>query len=210
MNYTLTDNLELKLNYLRELYMEENERQTIIEGKQSQVLGQCGVILSLVGLFIPMYLDKLSKIDLGFQLTLIGVFLMTVILYFLAILKSSKFLNTSNYIRPHAATVKDIFNSADHFRQHEIDDLLTALAGNQQINNNKVKDLKSAYGLFRWANGATIFLSLLLLSTVFFPSKEVNPELKVSLPVQIENNITGKTNEVLLTIKKDTLKLIKK
>jgi hypothetical protein len=188
MAYSYTDNLEEKVAYLRELYTEENERQNIIEGKMSQVLGQSGVILSLVGLFIPMYLDKLTQTNSCFKVSLIIVFLATLVLYFWTILISSRYLNAHrfSYKRKSADTVNRSFSSKEEFNQEEISDLLDSINTNSGINDRKVSDLKKAYTLFRGANIFTGFLSVMLLASMFFIPESSIPKIEISKPVRIE------------------------
>jgi rod shape-determining protein MreD len=188
MAYNFRDNLKLKTEYLRELYAEENERQNIVESKNAQVLGQSGVILSLVGLFIPMYIEKLISTNFIVQIILILVFLFTLTFYFLTIFVSSKYLNAHNYNyrRKDADTVNNNYAVEDDFYIEEIYDLLEIIENNSQVNNRKVADLKKAYSRFRTANVLTALLSLFLLASIFFIPKKSTPTMNMHEPVKIE------------------------
>lgn len=188
MAYNYSDNLEEKLAYLRGIYDEENQRQSIVEGKNAQLLGQSGVILSLVGLFIPMYFDKFINSGMFFQILLLTGFLSTLSFYFITIFKSSKYLNAdgANYVRKSPGTVDQAFSSKEEFYKEEINDLLVSINSNLLINNQKVKDLKSSYNNFRRANICTAVLSILLLCSMFFIPKSSTPEVSIKEPIIVK------------------------
>ena len=188
MSNLYTESAEQRRDYLRNLYIEENDRQSIVEGKQSQLLGQSSVILSLVGLFIPMYMDKLSSVTSYLQVALIVIFLLTLFFYFRTIFFSSRHLNAAaaNYQRLSAGTVNDHFDSKAAFHEEEIRDMLTCIDCNKQINDTKVVNLQKAYRNFTIANVCTAILAVSLLGSIFLLPKPGIPEVKVKGPVQVE------------------------
>lgn len=180
-NFSFTDNTQLKLDYLKSLDAQEVERQTTIDTKTSQLIGQTGVIFSLVGLFIPMYIDKFSQLNLIYQVIIIAVFLFTLLFYLLAIAHATKYLNVKNYkyAQRSTETVKKNYEKNKDFRIEEVKDLIYSIEKNTGINNRKAGNLIYGYRAFRAGNILIGILSVLLLFSIYFMPKEETKKVTI-------------------------------
>lgn len=61
-DYSTTDKDKIKTHkeFLKSIEAEENSRLGLIENKTSQLVSQTGIIFSLLSLFIPIFIDKVS------------------------------------------------------------------------------------------------------------------------------------------------------
>jgi hypothetical protein len=75
------DNLKLKVDYLKVLDAQESGRQSTIESKTSQLIGQTGIIFTLLGLFITNYISKFSSWPTILQILLIVSFFICFFFY---------------------------------------------------------------------------------------------------------------------------------
>jgi len=74
------------LQYLKEIYDFQRGRQSNIESKNSQLVGQASVIISIIALFVPLLIDKFSNMDtLPFVIIIIG-FVFVLFHYLVAII----------------------------------------------------------------------------------------------------------------------------
>lgn len=180
-NFSFTDNIQLKLDYLKSLDAQEVERQATIDTKTSQLIGQTGVIFSLVGLFIPMYIDKFSQLNLIYQVIIIAVFLFTLLFYLLAIAHATKYLNVKNYkyAQRSTETVKKNYEKNKDFRIEEVKDLIYSIEKNTGINNRKAGNLIYGYRAFRAGNILIGILSVLLLFSIYFMPKEETKKVTI-------------------------------
>src|SRR6186713_3333450 len=63
--------IEAHKNFLKGLIDEENSRLGNIENKTSQLVAQTGIIFSLLSLFVPILIDKISDVPFYFKLGLL-------------------------------------------------------------------------------------------------------------------------------------------
>lgn len=180
-NFAFTDNIQLKLEYLKSLDAQEVERQATIDTKTSHLIGQTGVIFSLVGLFIPMYFDKFSGLDLVYQIVVISIFLLTLLFYLFAIAHATKYLNVKNYkyAQRSTATVKKNYQRNKDLRIEEVKDLIFSIEKNTGINNRKAGNLIYGYRCFRAGNVMVGVLSLLLLISIYFMPKDQTEKVTI-------------------------------
>ncbi|UPK68305.1 hypothetical protein [Chitinophaga filiformis] len=173
-NYTKVDDDTTKehLRYLKELIQTENERQNSIESKTSQLVGQCGLIFSLLGLFVPVYFDKFIDFSLAIKIVLLLPFLSSFLFYILAIIKAIENYNITKY-RYISGSVQTVINrkTKDDFINSEINDLLLAIKINTQLNNKKGTNLLHAFRSFRFANVCIAILGLFIGSLMLFYRK---------------------------------------
>jgi hypothetical protein len=187
-SFNLEDELDAKLAYLKALETEENSRQTTIETKTSQLVGQAGIIFSLLSLFIANYISKFTSFPGWVQVLLSVVFLITLCFYLCTIFQATRYLNIRNfhYARRNPETVKTIFASTNAFKIEEIKDLIYSLDKNTQINTRKANFLLYAYRSFRIGTIGVGVLTVLILLAVFLLPKPETPKINIEEPIQIQ------------------------
>jgi hypothetical protein len=180
--------IDLKRQYLMDLESEENLRQNIIESKTSQLIGQTGIIFSLLSLFIPTYGDKFKDLPIPFQIFILLVFVLTMASYLLTIFHATKYLNVKKYFygRRSINTIKASYLLDDDFKREEIRDLVYIIERNTKVNNLKAGDLIFAFRSFKIAN---IFLAILvatLISFVIYLNKPDSKLLTIKDPIEVK------------------------
>ncbi len=169
-SFIFSDNIDLKLQYLKDLDTQENDRQSIIETKTSQLIGQTGIIFSLLSLFIPTYIDKFEDVNAIFKLCCVASFIITLSFYLLTIYHATKYLNIHRYKygQRSATTVMKSYEKKKDFKVEEVKDLLFCIDRNTQVNNLKAGNLINAYRCFKLGNIFIGILSICLLLSFYF------------------------------------------
>lgn len=187
--FPFTDNLGLKLQYLKETNAQEDSRLQILENKTSLLTGQTGIIFSLIGLFIPLYLDKFAHVPLLLKSITVFVFVISLGLYLNTILQAIRSLNITrfSYARRNPATVKLNYATDEEFQVEEVKDLIFCIEQNTALNNYKGGCLIAAYHSFRLGNIIIGILSILILTSLAFARPDPTPKIEISAPVEIEN-----------------------
>jgi hypothetical protein len=67
---------EAHITYLNRLNEDENGRLTLIEAKTSQLISQTGIIFSLLSLFVPLLIDKVSGVTVWIKILLLILLLL--------------------------------------------------------------------------------------------------------------------------------------
>ena len=199
--FEFTDNLELKTDYLKILDAQEGSRQTTIESKTSQLIGQTSIIFSILSLFISNYVSKFNSLPFAIKGTLIILFLFSLLLYLSTIFQATKYLNIHKYIygQRSVSTVRMKFPTETDFKIEEIKDLIYSIERNTLVNNQKCNNLIYAYRSFRIATIGVGLLSVLLISLGYFASKEETAKVNIESPISIHNldsNLNGIQNEL--------------
>lgn len=98
--------LDLHLAFIKETFAKEEERKTVLEGKAAQLLGQAGLVLSLVGILTPLLADSLTKQPwiLG---PILGLFGITMLLFTNAVYHAASLTKVWGwrYMQPGAQTL---------------------------------------------------------------------------------------------------------
>ncbi len=171
-NFSFIDNLDLKIEYLKSLENQETSRQTTIENKISQLIGQTGVIFSLLSLFVSNYFSKFSVLPKSLQITLTILFIVALAFYILTIYQATRHLSVQKYKygQRSVSTVSKTFESMDAFKIEELKDLIYSNERNILINNQKADNLIYANRSFRYGTFLVGLLSItLILSSYFTP-----------------------------------------
>ena len=95
---------EKYLDYLKELDNYQKERRTIIEGKNSQLVGQASIVTSIFSLFVPLLVDKFNDLSWWISIPFSIIFLFVLSHYLLTILHSIKTLKIDKYNYPTRST----------------------------------------------------------------------------------------------------------
>jgi len=186
-DFILSDTLDLKLDYLKALDSQENGRQSTIETKTSQLIGQAGIIFSLLSLFIANYISKFSSFPPMVQTVLILLFLVTLLFYLSTINQATKYMNIHKYIygQRSVSTVLNQFNNDDKFKIEEIRDLIYSINRNTLVNNQKCNNLIYAYRSFKVGTASIGLLSVLLITSGYFLPKQEIPKIIIEKPISI-------------------------
>jgi len=187
-SFDFPDNLDLKKEYLNALEAQEASRQSIIETKTSQLIGQAGIIFSLLSLFISNYFFKFRDLPVSIQGIFISIFLITLMFYLITILHATKYLNVIKYVyaQRSVSTVLAKFDNEIDFKIEEIKDLIYSIERNTKVNNQKSNNLIYAYRSFRVGTICVGLLSVLLISSGYFISPSPKNKVIIENPVIIK------------------------
>lgn len=187
------------LSYLKEIYNFQRERQANIESKNSQLVGQASVIISIIALFVPLLIDKFTNIStLSFVLIIVG-FLFVLFHYLVAIIHSIKTLQINHYHyctrSTNTVTKKERASSEEDFIKEEIEDLVWSIGKNTIQNNRKGRNLIFATRSFRIATiGVAVFtLLILFISTTLNKDESQGIEIK-----SVNESIIEKLNSPII------------
>ncbi len=174
IEYKSSDSLEVAqrhLDYLKENHNYQKERQNTIENKNSQLVGQASIIISIFALFIPLLIDKLIDQSILVLIPLILGFIVILFHYVLTIIHSTKTLEISKY--PYATRNTSTVTSAKRktneqdFLDEEINDLVYIIDKNTTQNNRKGANLIYATRSFRVASVSFAIFTVLIIGFSF-------------------------------------------
>lgn len=188
-SFDLRDNLDLKIEYLKALDDRENERRTSIDTKTSQLIGQTAIIFSIVSLFISNFISKFGTWPLLVQVLLISVFMLTLWLYLMTIIKATEYLNIHKYSygQRSTTTVSKIFETSEDFQIEEIKDVIYAIERNTQVTNLKCNNLVYAHRFFRFGTIMVGVLAGLMILTAYITPAKQDTVIKIDQPLKVEH-----------------------
>lgn len=172
--YQLTtddEKIQAHAEFLLLLEEKEEKRLETIESKTSQLIAQTGIIFSLLGLFIPLIMDKAAAFNLWIKVFLLVLLLLAFFFYLLTIHNSLKNyrINKFQYSKPSAGNVLEFMDKKiEEFHAEYVRDLLKGIRKNTYNNNRKGTNLLHSYQAFKNAN---IMTGLLILSLHFISTK---------------------------------------
>jgi hypothetical protein len=183
----LNELFEDRLGYLKASEQQEAARLTTIESKMSQLVGQTGIILTLLGLFVSTFLGRASAFPTGFKILLIFLFLVALFFYLATIFHATKHFNIGKYKygRRDASTVKKTFESKEALQLEEIKDLLYTIEQNTGLNDSKGDDLMYGYRTFQVGTLCGALLILVLIASSFIFNKVDTPKVRIENEVKI-------------------------
>jgi hypothetical protein len=85
------------MQYLKALMDGEDSRLVLIESKSSQLIGQTGLIFSLLSLFVPLLIDKVDGLSFYLKATLLIILLFAFGFYLLTIRNALKNYNVRKF-----------------------------------------------------------------------------------------------------------------
>lgn len=160
------------LDYLKEIFTQNKNRQGIIENKNAQLVGQASIIISIFALFIPLLIGKLINLNIYILIILIVLFIFILFHYVLTIYHSTLTLeiNRYNYSTPSLKTIteKDRATTEDAFIEEEIKDLIYSIEQNTYQTNRKGGNLIFATRNFRFASITFAIFTILIIFSSFF------------------------------------------
>lgn len=189
--YKLTENLEkikFHRDFLLNLESQEDKRLDAIESKTSNLIAQTAIVFSLLGLFIPLLMDKASSYHISLRIILIVLLFFSSCFYLLTIhnaLKNYK-IHKFRYVRSNPKNVMDLKDeNLENFIAEEVRDLLLSVPENRHINNRKGNHLLHSYTAFKLANMTTgILIGTFAISILFYrPEKNL---IYINEPIEIK------------------------
>ncbi len=202
--YSVENKNEGKVNlhrdFLRNIYSQEEDRLSLIENKTFQIISQTGIIFALLSLFIPVFIENISDLNILVQLLFILILVTTFFFYLLTINSAIKnfHINKYKYAR---SSAKDVIKyqdkSINQFLEIEIKNLISSIELNSETNNRKASNLIQAYKNFRYAIVFTGVLGVFLCIIMLF--------IKPSNNTIIENHINIENYDSIRTNIKDTI-----
>ncbi len=205
-------------NYLKSIEQEEANRLNIIENKTAQLISQTGIIFSLLSLFVPILIDKVTDLSWKAKITILVFLLGAFFFYMATIWNALKNFNVKkfNYSMP---SPKNVIKYQDKelgfFFAEEVKDLLYCIGTNIKITNIKANNLLYSYNSFKLANVLTgVLVFVFCIALLFFEPKK--DPVTIQNPIEIKNfnttteKIVDAINSIHDTIyiqKPDTAKL---
>lgn len=183
------DKIQLHKDFLLSVLQEENNRLSFVENKTTQIISQTSIIFSLVGLIIPIVIDKFDDVSFFIKLTLILLLMISFFMYLISIRNALKNLNIKKFKYPYAnpenvITLKD--KTIEEFNSELIRDYLYCIKKTILINNIKGTNLLHAYKSFKIANYFTGIIIIVICSLVLFTTqKEKISRVKIETPVKL-------------------------
>ena len=195
--------------FLKSLLEEENNRLGYIENKTSQIISQTSIVFSLVGLFVPLIIDRFEDAPLYLKILVIIILLLTFSFYLLAITNALKNFDVKKFRYPYASQ-KNVLNlkekSISEFNSELVRDYLYCINKTIYINNLKATNLLHSYKTFKLGNFSTGIIVIFVCSMLLFTKSE-EPNVNIKNPIEIKNlDKILKKNRPIIIIPKDTLK----
>jgi hypothetical protein len=171
--------LEDKIEYLQNLYEEENDRQKIIEGKCTQIVSNSGIFLSLIGLLITILFNTRDAMHPAVKIILAICITGIIVLYIISMVNGMQGINPLKYYyaRGSAETVKQ-FTDATKFKEELVNDYLYCIEKNHKLNTEKLDFLGRARTAFVrgiYTTGGLTFILMCYL-TFFYITAPVKPQ----------------------------------
>ncbi|MFB0495014.1 hypothetical protein ABID99_001251 [Mucilaginibacter sp. OAE612] len=180
---TTTDAARLYLDYLDKLAKAHAERTQTIETKVSQIIGQSSTVISITSLFISLFAERFSGLNLYVSTFLLILFIILFLHFILAIHYAIKLhlINKSRYMYGSTSTVTSEKRASTllKFMNGEIDDSVKMINFNANATNKMASNLVYASRCFRlgiW------FLAVLTISVLLSIAvvKKSSPSITIS------------------------------
>jgi hypothetical protein len=201
------EKIQAHKEFLLSILQEENNRLNYLENKTTQIISQTSIIFSLVGLIIPIIIDRFDDINLYIKVILILSLIIGFFMYLLAITNALKNFNIKKYQYPYpnpanVITLKD--SSIEEFYSELVRDYLYSINKTIHINNIKGSNLLHAYKAFKIANYITGFIiSVICFLILFTKQKENISKIKIENPIEIKKENPTIINDKMKNKKKD-------
>lgn len=196
-------------NFLKSTLDDENNRLGYIENKTSQIISQTSIVFSLVGLFIPIIINRFEDSELLVKIVIILLLLITFSFYLLSITNALKNFNIKKFRYPYSDpsnVITLIDKSSEEFNSELIRDYLHCIKETSVINNRKATNLLHAHKSFKLGNFSTGIIVICICSMLLFTNKNIaDSTIILKNPIEIKNlDSILKSNKSIIIIKKDT------
>lgn len=211
-----SEKIVLHRDFLKSALEEENNRLGFIENKTSQIISQTSIVFSLVGLFIPLLINRFEHENLILRVLIITLLIITFILYLLSITNALKNFNVKKFRYPYSNSrnvtkLKD--ESTEKFNSELVRDYLYCIDETVRLNNIKGTNLLHAYKSFKLGNYFTGVIVISICSMLLFTVKKTEKTyISIENPIEIKNldSLLNKNKSILILkenfVKTDTIK----
>lgn len=212
-DYDLKDKLNsekitLHKDFLKTSLEEENNRLGFIESKTSQIISQTSIVFSLIGLFIPIIIEKFGDTFLWIKIILIILILLAFAFYLLSITNALKNFNVNEfrYPVPYPGNVLDFKDkSIEEFNSEIIRDYLYCVNETIVLNNKKATNLLHAYKTFKLGNFITGILVLCVCCLIMFLNSK-QPKISIENPIKVDKlEEMVKKSKPIIIYQRDTI-----
>lgn len=184
-----TDKIKEHKEFLKSALEEENTRLGHIENKTSQIISQTSIVFSLVGLFVPLIIEKSETSPLAFKVSVIALLIVAFMLYLLAITNALKNFNVLRFRYPtpspeNVIAFKD--KSLAEFNAELVRDYLYCIRNIVHINNSKATNLLHAYRAFKMGNYTTGIIVVYFCSALLF-AKDKETEIFIKNAIEVRD-----------------------
>ena len=182
--------LKEKIDYLKNIYDEENARQPVLEGKCSQNIANSGIFLTLIGLLIGILSNTQSDVNVWVKILLVFIIILITVLNIICIIYALKALDPLQYpyARGNPNNVNQ-FSTRTTFEQEIVNDYIYCIDTNMSLNNKKANLLIHSRKAYVFGIYLTGFFTIFLICYVtFFIQAPLNKVQKIEItkPVNIE------------------------
>lgn len=171
------------LQYLKELDEFQKNRQQNIENKNSQLVGQASIIVSIIALFVPLLINEIDNINTALLIILGSGFLFIIYNYSYSIIYAIETLQINKYPYQTRSTLtltkENRSESEIEFINDEIEDLVSSINHNTNQNNKKGTNLINATEKFRIGTISVAFFTLVVI--IVGITKEDNNSQKINI-----------------------------
>lgn len=184
------NDLKEKIDYLKNIYDEENARQPVLEGKCSQNIANSGIFLTLIGLLIGILSNTQSDVNVWVKVILVFIIIVITILNIICIIYALKALDPLRY--PYARGNPNNVNQfpiRTAFEQEIINDYIYCINANMLLNNKKANLLIQSRKAYVFGIYLTGFFTIFLICYVtFFTSAMPDKvhKIEIAKPISIE------------------------
>jgi hypothetical protein len=199
-----SEKIVLHKEFLKSALEEENNRLGFIENKTSQIISQTSIVFSLVGLFIPLLINRFESESIILRVLIILLLLITFILYLLSITNALKNFNVKKFRYPYSNS-KNVINlkdkSKEHFNSELVRDYLYCIDETVRINNLKGTNLLHAYKSFKLGNYFTGVIVISICSILLFTVKKSEKTyISIENPIEIKDldSLLNKNKSILI------------
>lgn len=205
-----SEKIALHKDFLKSVLEDENNRLSFIENKTSQIISQTSIVFSLVGLFVPIIMDRFEDASIILKVSIIILLLVTFSFYLLSITNALKNFDVKKFKYPYTnpANVLDFkAKSIEEFNSELVRDYLFSINMSVKINNEKATNLLHAYKAFKLGNFSTGVIVMCVCSMLLFTRKEES-SLIIKNPIEIKNldSLLEKNKPIIIIQKNDKLK----
>jgi hypothetical protein len=182
--------LDQHLEFIKNLYEQENDRKTVLESKAAQLLGQAGVVLSLVGILIPLLADSLKQPWL--LSVVMGLFSVTMLLFTNAVYHASSLTKVWRwrYMQPGAENMFTQYDPPtdpalpyEPYKSELVRDYYQSFKHNQTVNDQKANFLSFGANSF---TSALLLMGVLVLGLLLKPDTPTEARPKGEPAVRVE------------------------
>jgi hypothetical protein len=182
--------LDQHLEFIKETFDKEDERKTSLEGKAGQLLGQAGLVLSLVAILTPLIADSLAQLPKPLLVVVAGLFIATILFFTNSVFHTALLTKVLkwNYMRPRAENIFKQYPATtvappatyEPYKSELVLDYYKSYQRNKDNNDQKANFLN--YAAHSFATALLLTMALVLFVSVSLLFKQSGPSEVRLLP----------------------------